>query len=235
MRAGGTPDRGVRRRAPAIGERPRLPGRAARGRRARPAGRLARRLGSRGRGRRRAARPARPRQGGPGGGGMTLSGQRVVVVGGTSGMGLATVARRGRAGRRGDRRRAPAGRRPRADRRASAQAHVDVTDEASVRALFDGIGAVDHLFVSASPGSPGAVPRAGPGRRAHLPRRQAPRRLGVRPLRRAAACRAGGSITFVTGVAAVRPAAPRGDGHGRVRRRRGACRERWRSSSGRCA
>lgn len=35
-------------------------------------------------------------------------------------------------------------------------ATVDVTDERSVRELFAGLGKLDHLFVTASPGSPGA-------------------------------------------------------------------------------
>ena len=85
---------------------------------------------------------------------MTLSGQRVVIVGGTSGMGLATV--RAAVGQGAEV--IAAGRRALAGREAIEgvrQAEVDVTDEASVRALFDGVGTLDHLFVSASPGSPG--------------------------------------------------------------------------------
>ena len=85
---------------------------------------------------------------------MTLSGQRVVVVGGTSGMGLATVRAAAAQGAEV----VAAGRRALDDREpieGVRQAEVDVTDEASVRALFDGVGSVDHLFVSASPGSPG--------------------------------------------------------------------------------
>jgi NAD(P)-dependent dehydrogenase (short-subunit alcohol dehydrogenase family) len=85
---------------------------------------------------------------------LTLSGQRVVVISGTSGMGLATV--RAAAAQRAEV--VAAGRRPVAGREPIGgvrQAQVDVTDEASVRDLFDGVGQVDHLFVSASPGSPG--------------------------------------------------------------------------------
>jgi NAD(P)-dependent dehydrogenase (short-subunit alcohol dehydrogenase family) len=135
---------------------------------------------------------------------MTLSGQRVVVVGGTSGMGLATVRAAAAQGAEV----IAAGRRPVAGREpieGVRQAEVDVTDEASVRALFDGVGTLDHLFVSASPGSPGPF----------LEQDLAAARtfvdgklLGSWTCARYAAPQmpAGGSITFVTGVAVVRPA-----------------------------
>jgi NAD(P)-dependent dehydrogenase (short-subunit alcohol dehydrogenase family) len=79
---------------------------------------------------------------------VTLEGQRVVVVGGTSGMGLATVRAAAAQGaevvsasrRSGQARETIDGVR---------QAEVDVTDEASVRALFDGVGNLDHMPVSA--------------------------------------------------------------------------------------
>jgi NAD(P)-dependent dehydrogenase (short-subunit alcohol dehydrogenase family) len=134
---------------------------------------------------------------------VTLSGQRVVVVGGTSGMGLATVRAAAAQGAEV----IAAGRRPVAGREPIAgvwQAEVDVTNEASVRALFDGIGTVNHLFVSASPGSPGPF----------LEQDLAAARtfvdgklLGSWTCARYAAPRmpAGGSITFVTGVAVARP------------------------------
>ena len=134
---------------------------------------------------------------------MTLSDERVVVVGGTSGMGLATV--RAAAGQGAEV--IAAGRRALADRepiQGVRQAEVDVTDEASVRALFDGVGPVDHLFVSASPGAPGPF----------LEQDLAAARtfvdgklLGSWTCARYAAPRmpAGGSITFVTGCAVIRP------------------------------
>ena len=133
---------------------------------------------------------------------MTLSDQRVVVVGGTSGMGLATVRAAAAQGAEviAAGRRSVAGR-DRID--GVVQAEVDVTDETSVRALFDGLGTLDHLLVSASPGS-GPVPGAGPNGGAYVHRRQAPRELDLRSLRRAAYGRRR-SITFVTGVAVVRP------------------------------
>jgi NAD(P)-dependent dehydrogenase (short-subunit alcohol dehydrogenase family) len=87
---------------------------------------------------------------------MTLSGQRVVVVGGTSGMGLATV--RAAAAQGADV--VAAGRRPIAGRESIdgvTQAQVEVTDEASVRALFDRAvdryGRVDLLFNNAGTGA----------------------------------------------------------------------------------
>jgi NAD(P)-dependent dehydrogenase (short-subunit alcohol dehydrogenase family) len=134
---------------------------------------------------------------------MTLAGARVVVVGGTSGMGLATA--RAAAAQGADV--VAAGRRPvegRAPIEGVRHAQVDVTGEASVRALFDGLGSLDHLFVSSSPGAPGPV----------LEQDLAAARtfvdgklLGSWACARYAAplMPAGGSITFVTGCAVIRP------------------------------
>jgi NAD(P)-dependent dehydrogenase (short-subunit alcohol dehydrogenase family) len=85
-----------------------------------------------------------------------------------------------------------------------AQAEVDVTDEPSVRALFGGLGTLDHLFVSASPGAPGPfLEQDLTAARAFIDGKL----LGSWTCARYAAplMRAGGSITFVTGVAVVRP------------------------------
>jgi len=134
-----------------------------------------------------------------------LAGQRVVVVGGTSGMGLATV----RAALAQGADVVAAGRRPPALREltpGAQQAVVDVTSEESVRALFQSVGELDHLLVTASPGSPGAFGEQdlasartymdgkffGSWTCAHF---AAPR------------IRDRGSITFVTGGAVVRPPA----------------------------
>jgi NAD(P)-dependent dehydrogenase (short-subunit alcohol dehydrogenase family) len=134
---------------------------------------------------------------------MTLAGARVVVVGGTSGMGLATA--RAAAAQGADV--VAAGRRPvegRAPIEGVRHAQVDVTNEASVRALFDGLGSLDHLFVSSSPGAPGPL----------LEQDLAAARtfvdgklLGSWACARYAAplMPAGGSITFVTGCAVIRP------------------------------
>ena len=75
----------------------------------------------------------------------TLAGQRVVVVGGTSGMGLATVREAIAQGADV----VAAGRRPLGPREPAAGARqevVDVTDEESVRALFQNVGELDHLL-----------------------------------------------------------------------------------------
>ena len=134
---------------------------------------------------------------------MTLSGQRVVVIGGTSGMGLATVRAAAAQGAEV----IAAGRRSVAEREpidGVLQAEVDVTDEASVRALFEGVGTLDHLFVSASPGAPGPfLEQDLAAARTFIDGKL----LGSWTCARYAAprMRAGGSITFVTGVAVIRP------------------------------
>lgn len=134
---------------------------------------------------------------------MTLVGQRVVVVGGTSGMGLATV----RAARAQGAEVVAAGRRPLAQRDRIAgvqQSEVDVTDEDSVRALFDEVAELDHLFVSAAPGFPGAfLEQDLAAARSFMDGKF----FGSWMCARYAAprMRAGGSITFVTGGAVVRP------------------------------
>jgi NAD(P)-dependent dehydrogenase (short-subunit alcohol dehydrogenase family) len=134
---------------------------------------------------------------------VSLAGQRVVVIGGTSGMGAATA--RAAAARGADV--LAAGRRPVPERDATdgvAHGQVDVTDEQSVRALFEPLATVHHLFVSASSGSPGRL----------LDQDLAAARtfvdgklLGSWTCARYAAplIPAGGSITFVTGAASVQP------------------------------
>ena len=134
-----------------------------------------------------------------------LAGQRVVVVGGTSGMGLATV----RAALAQGAEVVAAGRRPVARREPAAGARqemVDVTDEDSVRALFQNVGELDHLLVTASPGSPGAfLEQDLADARTYMDGKF----FGSWTCARFAAprIRARGSITFVTGGAVVRPPA----------------------------
>jgi NAD(P)-dependent dehydrogenase (short-subunit alcohol dehydrogenase family) len=83
---------------------------------------------------------------------MSLSGKRVVILGGTSGIGLATAQA---AEREGAAVVIASSRRERLDRalaslRSGAVGEVvDVADEAQVRALFECIGAFDHLVFSA--------------------------------------------------------------------------------------
>jgi NAD(P)-dependent dehydrogenase (short-subunit alcohol dehydrogenase family) len=134
----------------------------------------------------------------------TLKGQRVVVVGGTSGMGLATVRAASARGAEV----VAAGPRPLAEREpieGVQQAEVDVTDETSVRHLFEDVGELHHLLVTASAGAPGAfLGQDLAAARSFMDgkffgswtcaRYAAPRLPATR-----------GSITFVTGGAVVRP------------------------------
>jgi NAD(P)-dependent dehydrogenase (short-subunit alcohol dehydrogenase family) len=134
---------------------------------------------------------------------VTLAGQRVVVVGGTSGMGLATVRATASLGATV----IAAGRRPVADREpldGVQQAEVDLTDEASVRRLFDDVGHLDHLLVTASPGSPAAFLEQDLGEARTF---MDGKFFGSWTCARHAApgLPDGGSITFVTGAAVVRP------------------------------
>jgi NAD(P)-dependent dehydrogenase (short-subunit alcohol dehydrogenase family) len=83
---------------------------------------------------------------------MSLDGKRVVILGGTSGIGLATAKAAERAGAAVV---IGSSRRERLDRalaslRSGAEGEVvDVADEAQVRALFERIGAFDHLVFTA--------------------------------------------------------------------------------------
>ncbi|WP_437949494.1 SDR family oxidoreductase [Sorangium sp. So ce296] len=141
----------------------------------------------------------------------SLEGRRVVIVGGTSGMGLGAARASARAGAEV----IAAGRRPRAERAAGAPGDarvghetVDVTDEGSVKAMFERIGALDHLLISAAPepGSWGAFLEQDV---AGAQRYMNAKFFGSWACARYAAprMRAGGSITFLTGGAAVRPRA----------------------------
>jgi len=138
---------------------------------------------------------------------LSLKAQRVVVVGGTSGMGRATVeaaleqgATVVSAGRR------PVGARPATD--GVTEVELDVTSEASVRDLFAGLGAIDHVLVTASPGTPGAfLDQDLAGARQFMDGKFFGSWLVARHA--APQLRAGGSITFITGAAVMRPP-PRG-------------------------
>lgn len=134
----------------------------------------------------------------------TLEGQRVVVVGGTSGMGLATVRAAIALGADV----VAAGRRPPTRRESIpgvTPAEVDVTDEVSVRHLFEGVEELDHLLVTASAGTPGAfLDQDLAAARSFMDGKF----FGSWTCARYAAPRlraTGGSITFVTGGAVARP------------------------------
>jgi NAD(P)-dependent dehydrogenase (short-subunit alcohol dehydrogenase family) len=136
-----------------------------------------------------------------------LAGRRVVIVGGTSGMGRGAARAACDAGAEV----IVVGRRPPSERvNAGSVRHesVDMTDPASVQALLERIGELDHLLVSATP-STGST---GKFLEQDLERARAfmdGKFFGSWVCARHAAprLRAGGSITFVTGGAAVRPKA----------------------------
>jgi len=134
---------------------------------------------------------------------MSLGDKRAVVIGGTSGMGLATARLAAELGAAV----VAAGRRPLEEREPLAgdtQARVDTTDEAYVQALFAEVGELDHLFVSSSPGSPGPLLAQDLAAASSFIDGKL---LGSCMCARYAAprMRAGGSITFVTGCAVLRP------------------------------
>ena len=141
---------------------------------------------------------------------QALLGRRVVVIGGTSGMGRAAALAARRAGAHVF----AAGRRALDQRAAGPGAPdpefvhetVDITDEASVKALFERVGQLDHLLITSTP------PSKAPGR--FLEQDVASARefmlgkfFGSWAAARWAAPRmtTAGSITFVTGGAVERP------------------------------
>lgn len=140
-----------------------------------------------------------------------LQGQRVVVVGGTSGMGLGAVKAITTAGAEI----VVAGRRPITERNLdqydpdrTKHVFVDITDEDAVHHLFDEIGQLDHLFVTAAP-PPGSW-----GSFLEQDVRSAKQYFDKKLFGSWACARYAapnmspcGSITFLTGVAAVSPSA----------------------------
>lgn len=143
--------------------------------------------------------------------GPGIEGQRVIVVGGSSGLGLgiarACLSQGARAilmGRSADRL-------ERARRELAALGEVatfagDVAEEAAVARLFDATGPVDHVVMTA------ADLAYRPVRELDLraaERIVAVKLLGALLLAKHGRLRAGGSLTFTSGIAAYRPA-PRG-------------------------
>ena len=137
-----------------------------------------------------------------------LLGAHVVVIGGSSGIGLAVARAAFAAGARvtvGSRRpERIAGELPQA-----AALTVDVTDDASVQAAFDRAGELDHLVCTAASGFPPGLLR-GPAQdvRAMVESKV----WGQYRCARAAVprLRPGGSITFTTGIRSRRPVAGTG-------------------------
>ncbi len=136
-----------------------------------------------------------------------LAGQRVLVVGGTSGMGLGTVRMAAEAGAEV----IAAGPKPPAagvlpSTNGTRYAPVDMTNEASIVALFDEVGPLDHVLVSATPPTVSKpfleqdVASAQQFMNGKFFGSWACARYAVPKMR------AGGSITFVTGCISVRPA-----------------------------
>jgi NAD(P)-dependent dehydrogenase (short-subunit alcohol dehydrogenase family) len=132
-----------------------------------------------------------------------LAGARVVVVGGSSGIGLAVAL----AARDEGAEVVVASRQP--DRAAAELGEaktvcLDVTDEASVAHAFEGIGPFDHLVCTAASGFPSGLMRAP---EAEIRALMESKFWGPYRCSRAAAplLRDGGSITFSSGIRSRRP------------------------------
>ena len=134
---------------------------------------------------------------------MSLAGKKVVVVGGSSGIGLATaelVKRKGAevviASRNAERLKAAA------DKCGATAIVADVTSDESVANLFRSCGPVDHVVVSA------AQLRTGPFKSVSMEDVRATMEgkfWGAWRCARAAEIRAGGSLTLVSGFLSIRP------------------------------
>jgi NAD(P)-dependent dehydrogenase (short-subunit alcohol dehydrogenase family) len=134
---------------------------------------------------------------------MLLSGQKVVVVGGSSGIGLATAELARREGaeviiasRNADRLNA-------ASQKLGVKGIVaDVTSDDSVAGLFRACGPVDHVVVTA------AQLRSGPFKTVSMEDVRSTMEgkfWGAWRVARAAEIRAGGSLTLVSGYLSIRP------------------------------
>jgi NAD(P)-dependent dehydrogenase (short-subunit alcohol dehydrogenase family) len=134
---------------------------------------------------------------------MQLAGKKVVVVGGSSGIGLATAELAKREGadvivasRNPDRLKAAA------DKISATAIQTDVTNDESVRALFAQCGAVDHVVVTA------AQLKSGPFKSVSMEDVRATMEgkfWGAWRVAREANIRAGGSLTLVSGFLSIRP------------------------------
>jgi NAD(P)-dependent dehydrogenase (short-subunit alcohol dehydrogenase family) len=134
---------------------------------------------------------------------MSLKGKKVVVVGGSSGIGLSTAELAKAEGaeviiasRNAERLKAAAG------KLGATAIPTDVTSDESVAALFKTCGAVDHVIVTA------AQLRTGPFKTVSMDdvRSTLEGKLwGAWRVARAAEIRAGGSLTLVSGFLSIRP------------------------------
>ncbi|MER9486503.1 SDR family oxidoreductase [Mesorhizobium sp. M0563] len=139
---------------------------------------------------------------------QSLSNQRVVIVGGTSGMGMGAARAACQAGADV----IALGRRPSARMVAEQRVHgsitfqsLDMTDDTAVEQMFETLGTLDHLLITATPPSPG-----GPFLSQTMANAQAVlhgKLLGSWSCARHAAPRMpkGGSITFTTGGLVTKP------------------------------
>jgi NAD(P)-dependent dehydrogenase (short-subunit alcohol dehydrogenase family) len=134
---------------------------------------------------------------------MQLKGKKVVVVGGSSGIGLSTAELAKREG--ADvivASRSAAKLDPIAERLNAIAIPADVTDDKSVANLFKSSGPVDHVIVTA------AQLRSGPFRTVAMEDVRSTfegKFWGAWRVARAAEFRAGGSLTLVSGFLSVRP------------------------------
>jgi len=134
---------------------------------------------------------------------MLLAGKKVVVIGGSSGIGLAAAEMAGKEGaqvviasRNADRLKAAA------DKFGATPIPADVTNDESVSALFRKCGPVDHVVMTA------AQLRTGPFKTVPMDDVRATMESkfwGAWRVARSAEIRAGGSLTLVTGYLSVRP------------------------------
>jgi len=134
---------------------------------------------------------------------MSLAGKKVIVIGGSSGIGLATAELAGKEGaevviasRNADRLKAAA------DKFGATPIPVDVTNDESVSALFRKCGPVDHVVMTA------AQLRTGPFKTVAMDDVRATMESkfwGAWRVARSAEIHAGGSLTLVTGYLSVRP------------------------------